>query len=336
MLNKAIIDLNAIVNNAQNIKKQLLKGKKFCAVVKADAYGHGAGAVANALYPYVDCFAVALLEEGIELRRAGINKGILCLMPFFKNDVARAVFYGFTATVCSVEQIKVLESECIKQGKTIKVHVKFNAGMNRQGVNYKELKEIVSFLSTCKMVSLDGIYAHLSNPEDEKSRNLQVNKFLLANNFVKGYNNRAICHISASGGLLKGVKSDMARIGILLYGYKPFESNIISVKPAMKIIAPVLLKRRLKKGDYALYGDKIADRDLDLSLIRYGYADGLMRREVDGQFNNRCMDTTAVTDAFSKYYTVMDDADALAKKYGTISYEILTKSAIRAEKIYLR
>lgn len=336
MLNKAVINLNAIERNAKRIKGKLLKGEKFCAVVKADAYGHGASAVANALYKHVDCFAVALLEEAINLRLSGIDKDILCFTPFFEREIANAVRYDVTATISAAEHLKMLNFEGERQGKKIKAHVKFNAGMNRQGVDYAQLKELLSLATNCKWVSIDGVYAHLSHPEQEKSRNLQVNKFLLANNLVKGYNNKAICHICASGGFLKGVPSDMARIGILLYGYKPFKSDQVKVEPAMKVFAPVLSARKLKKGDSALYGDKIADGDLDISLIRFGYADGLMRKEIQGQFNNRCMDVTAIIGKEKGFYPIMENADLLAEKYGTISYEILTKSAIRAEKIYLR
>ena len=104
----------------------------------------------------------------------------------------------------------------------------------------------------------------------------------------------------------------------------------------MQVFAPVIKDRRLSLNNVALYGDKKAKSDLSISLIRYGYADGLFRTEVPGQFNNRCMDITAViTKSNKKWLPVLCDADETAKKYRTISYEILTKSAFRAEKIYL-
>ena len=86
-----------------------------------------------------------------------------------------------------------------------------------------------------------------------------------------------------------------------------------------------------------MYGEKLAEKDLSLTVVRYGYADGLERKEIDGQFNNRCMDLTAMTEPKLTEYGVeiLSDAEKIAKKYGTISYEILTKAAIRAEKIYL-
>lgn len=339
MLNKAFVDLNLLVKNAQAIKEKLNDGVKFCAVVKADAYGHGAVEVASALYPFVDCFAVALYEEAITLRYAGIDKEILCLTPFFNQDLSGAVEYGLTATVCSARQVKDL-NECAKtHGKKANIHIKFNAGMNRQGVDLKELAELLVLIKGLDNINLGGMYAHFSCPENKNSRISQVNKFLLANNLVKSYNNNATCHISASGGFLCGIQADMVRIGILLYGYKPFESDYLSVNPVMRVYAPVLEKRLLKKGQSALYGECVCEKQTDLALVRYGYADGLNRNQVDGQFNNRCMDLTAYAlngEKVNEFYPVMINADELAKKYGTISYEILSKVALRAQKIYLR
>lgn len=337
MLNKAFVDLNLLVKNAKCVKEKLKKGVKFCAVVKADAYGHGAPMVASALYPHVDCFAVALFEEAVTLRYAGIDKPILCLTPFFDDDLDGAVELGLTATVSSAEHILALEKICEKQGRAVRVHLKFNSGMNRQGADLKTLAELLVLIRGCKWVNLDGFYSHFSCPENKNERILQQNKFLLANNLVKGYNNKVVCHISASGGFLSGVQADMVRIGILLYGYKPFASDFVSVEPIMRVYAPVIERRSLKKGESALYGNERAQNDLDFSLVRYGYADGLNRQKVSGQFNNRCMDLTAcVTDSESKIFPVMVNADTLAQKYGTVNYEILSKVAQRAQKIYIR
>jgi alanine racemase len=337
MLNKAVIDLNLLVKNALEIKSKLNKGVKFCAVVKADAYGHGAGVVANALYPYVDCFAVALLEEAVTLRNAGIDKEILCLTPFFESETERAVAYNITATVCDAKQVLALSATAKKLGKIAHLHIKFNAGMNRLGVDLKTLAELLALIKGCENLQLGGMYAHFSAPENKKSLKTQLNLFLLANNLVKGYNNNAICHISASGGFLSGVQADMARIGILLYGYKPFESDLVSVKPIMRVYAPVLTERKVEKGQTVLYGNHTLIADDCFSLLRYGYADGLFRKQIDGQINNRCMDITAVKGCKKGVWQpVMINADDIAKKYDTISYEVLTKCALRAEKIYVR
>ena len=338
MLNQAVINLSNIRNNAKKIKKKLKKGLKFCAVVKADAYGHGAEKISNALYPIVDSFAVAITEEGVALRLSGIDKQILVFTPSNKTDVERSVFYNLTHTVTTVEQLKLLNAESKRQNRTVKVHIKYNTGMNRQGVDgLSELKDLLKFAKRYDSIEICGLYSHFSMPENKISLNKALNKFLLANNLIKGYNRKANCHISASGGFLKGVQLDMVRIGILLYGYKPFSSNYLSVTPSMKIYAPILTKRCLSSGEVALYGDKAIEEGGVYSLVRYGYADGLERKQTSEIFNNRCMDLSLMkcVKKAKRGAVIMDDADAMAKKYNTISYEILTKSTLRAEKIYI-
>jgi alanine racemase len=338
MLNKAYIDLNKLRKNALEIKKKLDKNTKFCAVVKADAYGHGAEKISSTLYPYCDCFAVALVEEGVALRLSGIKKDILVLIPPFFCDIERAVFYNLTLSASDLDLLKKIESVCKNQDRKAKIHLKFNVGMNRLGVDsLKQLNVLAKFVASSNYLILDGMFSHVGDFTNKKALNLIQNKFLLANKLIKGYNNKAICHISASGGYLAGMKSDMARIGILLYGYKPFASDFISVSPIMKIYAPLISWRKVEKGQNCLYGSLTAEKNLEVGLVRVGYADGVMRQNIAGQFNNRCMDITALTNPkiTKNGVLIMDNADLLASQYHTISYEILTKSAIRAEKIYL-
>lgn len=339
MLNKAIIDLNAIRQNALSVKKLLPEKTKFCAVVKADAYGHGAEKVANALYPIADCFSVALVEEAVALRLSGIDKVILVLnRPICKADAETIARYDLTATVYKTNDLIMLNEAASNYNTVVRVHVKINTGMNRQGVDgIEELERILETIDNCKCVAISGVYTHYACPENDSARKKATDKFLLANNLVKRYNNNVIAHASASGGMLKGEFFDMVRIGILLYGYKPFDTDRISVIPAMRIYAPVLGERSIKAGETALYGIKPAQKSENLSLIRYGYADGLPRTETDGLFNNRCMDVSAYIGVSrgTKFINVLSDAELLAESYGTISYEILTKAAIRAEKIYI-
>ncbi|MBE5754943.1 MAG: alanine racemase [Clostridiales bacterium] len=337
MLNKAVINLGEIKNNALLLKKKLNKGVKFCAVVKADAYGHGAEEVSSILYNTADCFAVALFEEAKRLRLCGIDKDILCLIPFFPSEVSSAVKLNLTATVYEKEHLKMLSNCAQSQGVKIKVHIKYDTGMNRQGVKGLEnLKKLLDFAFNLDGIEVDGLYSHFFAPENKNALLSQVDKFLLANNLIKGYNNKVTCHISASGGFLSGVQMDMVRFGILLYGYKPFDSDVVSVKPALKVFAPVLSTKKLKFGERALYGGKIAQHDTDISLVRCGYADGIFRTETDELFNNRCMDVSAYRGELDGWACVMDDAERLAREHKTISYEILTNAAKRAEKIYLR
>ena len=336
MKNFQIINLKTLKNNAINVKNKLDGNCKFCAVIKADAYGHGGVKVANALYTIADCFAVALLEEAIELRLSGIDKDVLVLLPVFEEDIGKAVANDLTLTVDCERQIKQINEESKRQNKITKVHIKYNTGMNRNGIDDEvALKQILLRIKECKNVYLDGFYSHFACPQNKKLRNEALSKFSLAIKLIKEYNKNAICHISSSGGFLIGKSNfDMVRIGLLLYGYKPFASRKVSVKPCMKLKIPVIKQRTIHCGQGALYGDKVVSNSVDLSLIRYGYADGLDRREIDGQFNNRCMDVSAVKGRYGRFY-VIEDMQKIAEKYGTIPYEILTKIGIRAEKVYI-
>ena len=180
MLNSAYIDLNILKQNVQNIKKNLDKKTRFCAVVKADAYGHGAPAIASAIYLQADCFAVAIFEEAKELRLCGIDKDILILTPPSLSDIAPAVFYNFILTVDSFNLVKSIERECEKQNRKARVHLKFNTGMNRLGID--SISELDYCLNNNKIIKITGIYSHFFNTlngQDTKSQFLRFLPFLL-------------------------------------------------------------------------------------------------------------------------------------------------------------
>lgn len=339
MLNKAIIDLSAIRTNALSVKKLLPPKTKFCAVVKADAYGHGAAKVSNALYGLADCFAVALTEEAVALRYSAIDKDILVLNKALNGeDVYLAAKYDLILTVTCENDLIEYNRIAYKSRSVVRVHLKYNTGMNRHGVTgLAELKRILAIAKGCRFISIEGIYTHFAFPENDLVRKKASNEFLLANNLIKRYNNRAIAHASASGGILKGEFFDMVRVGIMLYGYKPFPTEKLSLVPAMRVFAPVTGERILKKGESALYGFKPSDRERRIALVRYGYADGLPRTETEELFNNRCMDVSAYVNLPKgiKMINVLADAEELAARYKTTVYEILTKAAFRTEKIYL-
>ncbi len=358
----AIINLKNLKQNALKIKKALKKGSKFCAVVKSNAYGHGMVEVANEIYGIVDCFAVGTVEEGVALRQSGIKKDVLCLLPPTKQEIERAVYHSLTLTVDSKEIVRKIERESAGHNKTTKLHLKFNTGMNRLGVDdLKSLEELARFASKSKHITLDGMFSHYATPEKDFLREEATNRFLLAKRLVKGYNKKATCHIGASGGFLFKKHFDMVRIGLLLYGYKPFNANSLtngnvidlSVKPAMQVYSPILKERTLRSGDAALYGSKQTNEELFIRLVAYGYADGLPRQEIGGQFSNRCMGISAQIaqkkqldanggtvkikgESLKGYAPIMLDANAVAKQYGTIPYEILTKAAITCDKIYIK
>ena len=337
MLNSAVINLSVIKRNAENVKAVLGDKSKLCAVVKADAYGHGAEKVASALYKTADCFAVALPEEGVSLRLSGIDKEILVLTPLLTGDEKLCVEYGLTASAASDSDVRRLEKECAAQGKSVTFHIAYNTGMNRYGADgVKEVCRIADEAARCKYATLTGLYSHYAAPENDLSFYTATEKFVNAAKIVKNYDINATCHISASGGFLRGACFDMVRIGLLLYGYKPFNGGTVNVEPAMRVYAPRVLSRTLKAGSTALYGETRAQRTESLSFVRYGYADGLPRKTVKGQFGNRCMDVTALTEnKEARFVNVIENVEKLASEYGTVTYELLCGAARRAEKIYV-
>ena len=305
MLNAAIIDLSAIKSNAEKIKKILPPKTRFCAVVKANAYGHGSEKVSSAIYGVADCFAVALAEEGVSLRLSGIDKEILVLNPLFKADAVIAARYNLTLAADNAKDLYYAEAAGKSLGKKIFVHIKVNTGMNRGGASEEELNKILDFADGAEYVKISGVFSHYGAPENDELFYGATERFIRAKRLVKSFDKNVIAHIS--------------------------------VTPAMKVYAPVTAARTVRRGETLMYGTKRLEEDSDVKIARYGYADGLLRQNIAGQFGARCMDLTAVkkTVGNGKFVPVMTDAEKLAKEYRTISYEILTKSALRAEKIYI-
>ena len=335
MLNKAVVDLRTLRKNARAVKAGLKDGARFNAVVKANAYGHGDAECANALYDLADSFSVALAEEGVRLRRAGIDKPILVLVEPFAGDAPLFARYNLTASVSCEKTLAALSAAALERQTTVSAHIKVNTGMNRLGVNVNGAEELAAAFGRYRGVKLEGIYSHFFAPEEKAALSAQRSAFLLAYRRVKAYNKDIIAHISASGGYLAGEHFDMCRIGILLYGYKPFESDAVAVKPAMSVFAPTVAVRSLKAGERVLYGAAPLERDCTASVFRYGYADGLPRRKSGRLLNNRCMDLSAAEGAFEKI-DVLQDAQRTARENGTIVYELLCAAGNRCERVYLR
>jgi len=332
--NRAIVNLKAILSNAQKIKELTGSYVKLCGVVKADAYGHGAIAVANALYPVCDFFAVALTSEGVALRQGGIDKNILLLTPI-NRDEEQAVRYNLTLTVSSLSNIRDIEYICKKTQRNAVVHIKFNSGMNRLGCNYSELEKIISGILKSKYIELKGIYSHFYMPQNKEEIEKQYLSFLKAQNFAKCCKNDIISHISASGGILAGRKYDfdMVRAGLMLYGYKPFKSDKISLQKALKITADVIENKTIEQYDNLLYGNYKLKETTNISLVRLGYADGFLRSGTKNNYNNLCMDVSAEK-VVNKNKIILTDFDKLAKEYNTICYEVLCNVTKRSEMVY--
>lgn len=341
--------MDSIRRNAEAF--HMRTGKPLCAVVKANAYGHGAEEVVNALNGVADCFAVALIEEGKEILTAACGKDILVFTPPTDEEECYALAScNLLASVGDLRTAKLLSSVCRRYGLSVRVHLKVNTGMNRYGMDVSDLERVCQFLSKDSFVKVTGIYSHLcecSLARAKKQREL----FLKAQDICKGYFPEANAHLSATYGALLGqaFAFDMVRVGIGLYGYLPCKPSkksgvqqIPALEKGMQVYAKRILTRRFSFGG-AGYGKELSvKQNTPFSVYRVGYADGFLRKKKNGLLGadknagNACMDACIREDKGKRgeWALVLENADTTAKKTGTISYEVLCAATRRAEHLY--
>lgn len=334
--NRAVIRLDAVRANAQFFSARA-HGAKLCAVVKADAYGHGAPAVAAALSGIADMFAVALVEEGAQLRHAGIAEDILVLCPpLCEADVLRGARHRLILTVADAADYSLIVRTCVRYGVCVACHVKVNTGMNRFGFDEPEFAAFLAGRFSDN-VRVEGIYSHFYRPESASAAERQ---FVLFRHFcmlAQGAFGRLVCHIAATGGSLasEAYCLDMVRIGLGLYGYLPdgFSLPENPLRPALSVWSTVACAREYRGGG-AGYGSYVP-QSRSLSVLRAGYADGFFR--VRGRGNNLCMDACVDESPREKYgeVCILSDADEYARRHGTISYEVLVNAGRRAVREYV-
>lgn len=316
----AKVNLNKLRSNARFVRG-ILGERKFFAVVKANAYGHGAQRVALAIESIVDGFCVAIVEEGVALRLAGVTKPVLVFTPpLGRDDALRAFFYNLTLTVNSADTASLV-GEC-------RFHIKINTGMNRLGCNISELPCILRHID---IERLDGVYSHFYDPSSADDTDRQLEIFNRAEELVKDIKPAVCAHIAASGGILAGDKylKDGARSGILLYGYPP-EGFSAAVDPVLTVYA-----RRTQVTPFIGGGAGYAPARKCykyLNCYRLGYADGFLRTVPLGE-NNLCMDAF-IKEGGGELEPVLTDASDYARRCNTISYEVLCNATRRAEIVY--
>ncbi len=325
----AVVDLRRVRKNAALIKNYAQR--PLIAVVKDDAYGHGAVQIAHAISDMVWAFAVATVEEGIELRTAGIQNDILVLTPPTTHDEAlRMLFHDLTATLSSIRFFHLL-----KGLEGVRAHIAVNTGMNRYGVNPLQLTRLLNAASAHK-VRIEGVYSHLFAPADEDALDGQRALFLSACEKVKSRFPHAICHLSATGGILKGERFDAVRAGISLYGYLPEGfRDALPVRPVMKLYATVVETRR-RVGEGAGY-NFAPENAAHFHTLRVGYGDGFFREGGLGAVGALCMDACVREgkEKAGRRVLILKDAAAYAKEHRTTAYEVLVRIGARAEKKYL-
>ncbi|MHB1687693.1 MAG: alanine racemase [Ignavibacteriaceae bacterium] len=286
----AVINLSNLKFNFLNIRRKV-KDAKVMAVVKADAYGHGACEIAKALNSLggkkPEYFAVAISEEAIELRKQNIKNPILVFDPFNKVQAELVFKYNLIPTVFSNDHIKILlkAKNNIASKKRIKVHIKVDTGMNRIGIDFNEAFDFVKKISQNKNFIIDGIYTHFatSDEQEKKFANFQLKRFkYLLIELKKNKIGYGLAHAANSGAILDMPDSyfDMVRPGILLYGYYPSAqtSNSIKIKPVMSLYSIVTAVKKITAGETVSYGRKFgAKRETKIASVPIGYADGFSR-----------------------------------------------------------
>lgn len=284
----AQIDLDAICRNIQNVKQKVGADTKVMAVVKTDAYGHGAVPVARALTSIgTDAFAVATAEEALELRAAGILEPILILGYVFREDFSRLLKQDITLTVFQYETAKAV-SECAQAlGLCAKIHIKLDTGMGRIGFlpNAESLAEIEK-IAALPALSIDGIFTHFAcaDETDKTSCNRQKQRFL---DFVSALEARGVhipCkHMCNSAGIIEFSDGflDMVRSGIMTYGLYPSEEvqkENFKLAPALQLKSHVSFVKTVEKGFTVSYGSTYTTKQKTvIATVPVGYGDGYPR-----------------------------------------------------------
>ena len=283
----AEINLSNLRYNYLNIRKKI-NNAKVMAVVKADAYGHGmiqcVKSLSNLGMKRPEYYGVALLEEGIELRKSKIMKDpIVTFSPFTSADMDDYLNYQIFPTLS--DKAHIIYISRYRGRKKLRIHINIDTGMGRLGLHYSSAVEDIKRISRIKSVIIDGIYTHFatSDHKDKSFANLQFERFrsvldrLREDNICCG-----IIHAANSGAILDMPQAvfDMVRPGISLYGYYPSleTSESIPLKPVMSLISKVSSIKSISKGESVSYGRKfIAGKNTRIASVSIGYADGYVR-----------------------------------------------------------
>lgn len=284
----AKVDLNAIQWNVSKVKEKVGKDVMVMAVIKADGYGHGALPIAHALNEIgVERYAVAFAEEGMMLRKGGIDNPILILGYSHESQFDTIINYDLTPAVFTLESACALSQAAKKVNKTVPIHIKLETGMNRIGFSPTEESLLaIEKIASLPGIYLEGIFTHMAKADefDKTSAKKQMDTY---QNFVNKLEERGVKipvkHVANSASILDldDFKLDMVRSGIITYGLYPsdeVETGEILLKPAMEWKTHIVHLKEIKKGEGVSYGHiYVADKDRIIATLPVGYADGYPR-----------------------------------------------------------
>lgn len=286
---KAVVSLDAIAHNFAEMKKNIAKGTKIVAVIKADGYGHGAEAIARLIedYDYIWGFAVATPEEALQLRTFGVKKPILILGIVFEEYFTQMIAKEIRLTVCAYEMAQKLSEEAQRQGRDVHIHIGLDTGMSRIGfADRQESVEEIKKISQLPNLKIEGMFTHFARA-DETDRSPaidQLNRYL---NFAKLLEDAGIQipmkHCSNSAGIIRVPEANLnaVRAGITIYGIYPsneVERDIVKLIPAMELKSHISYIKTVEPGAAFSYGGTFtAKKEMKVATIPVGYADGYPR-----------------------------------------------------------
>lgn len=365
----AEVDLDAIRHNVRQFRRHLPESVRLMAVVKADAYGHGAVPAARAaLSAGADSLAVAFLDEALELRAAGVSAPILVMGYTPPRAVGEAVRNDVTLTVYSEEVVEALGCQVAREGRSVDVHVKVDTGMGRIGLLEEDFPAFLRHFARFPRLRIGGVYTHFAcADEPDKGYTHFQHRCLLR--FLDQLREAGMdtplvhCSNSAAAIALPEYRHALVRIGIGMYGYYPSEElnrRVIRLKPALTLKTRIVRLKRPPKGTGISYGKTVTvDGSRWIATIPVGYADGLSRRLsnrgsalVKGRrvpiVGRVCMDQTMLDVTEAMPVSVGDEVvlygrqgdevicvDEVARLLDTISYEVTCAVGWRVPRVYL-
>ena len=368
------VDLKAIAHNIRELRRIINPKARLMAVVKANAYGHGMIEVARqSLENGAEALGIANIEEGIQLRKAGIDAPVLIFGYTSPVHAKKLIEFDITQTVYSYETSRALSEALSAYGKKIKVHIKVDTGMGRlgllRGIKDNSLSEVES-ISRLPMLELEGIYTHFATA-DESDRSYAGKQFeifmdLLNQLRIAGLE-IPVTHAANSAAIINMPEThlDMVRAGISIYGLYTSEEvdrSIIKLKPAMELKTKIIHLKKVPAGFKISYGTTYeTEKPTTIATVSIGYADGLNRLlsskgrmlVCGGQsapiVGRICMDLTMLdvgnipeiaigeeVVVFGKQGNSSITVDEIASTINTINYEVVSTIMERVPRIYLR
>ncbi len=289
---RAWIEVNpsAVEANSRAIRRVLASGSSLMAVVKADGYGHGAATVARAsLQGGARELGVATLQEGIQLRKEGVEAPILLLGNLYDAHSLQACLkWKLTVTLSSIKEALLCENLASGKGRHFQVQLKLDTGMTRLGCHLEDAPSFVERIEQLAHVELKGIYSHLALADAyplgqaEMVTEFQKERFDAVIQLLSFQKDKISLHLANSAGTLRSrsLHYDMVRVGLALYGYSPIENlgDGLSLRPSLAVKARVTFLRDVPAGVGVSYGHTfVTSRPSRLAVVGIGYADGIAR-----------------------------------------------------------